>query len=128
MDMKTVSIGDLIDRMWMTREKKRLLNEKVAELDKDLAMLEADIQDRLAQENLDGGRGKKASVSVGEEIVANITDFDALCKYVKRTGYFHLFHRRISNPAFRELAAKKPVPGLEAFTKKKLNLTTLKGA
>lgn len=124
--MKTVSIGDLIDRMWTVREKKRGLDEKIKELDKELAMLDADIQDRLGQEGLDAGRGKKASVSVNEEVVANITDFEALCKYVKRTGYFHLFHRRISNPAFRELAAKKPVPGLEAFTKKKLNLTTLK--
>lgn len=127
MDKHLTTIGQLVDKLWAKREMKRKLEEeKMKPLEKEIAQLQEDIMDRMGQQELEGGRGRKASASITEEVVANITDFEALCKYVKRTGYFHLFHRRISNPAFRELAAKKPVPGLEAFTKKKLNLTTLK--
>ena len=101
--------------------------EKAEKLLREAAELEEQIKKRLAAEGMDKATGKKATVSLSEEVVANVKDWDALCAYVKKTGYFHLFQRRVSNPAFRELAAKKPVPGLEPFTKINLGLTHLKG-
>ena len=122
-----MTLGQLIDRLDDTREKKRKLNEEIKKLDAQYGELEEQIKERLAAEGMDKATGKKATVSLSEEVVANVKDWDALCAYVKKTGYFHLFQRRVSNPAFRELAAKKPVPGLEPFTKINLRLTHLKG-
>lgn len=127
MDVRTQTLGSLIDQLDTIRERKRKLSEQIKALDKEYAETEQLIKDRLDLEGMDKATGKKATVSLSEVVVANIVDFDALCKYVKKTGYFHLFQRRISDPAFRELASKKPVPGLEAFTKVNLNLRSLKG-
>ncbi len=126
MDAKVTPLGTLIDQMQVIRAKRQVLAQQDKELMADYTAKEEEVIARLTATEMEGGKGKKASCSLGTEVVANIVDFDALCKYVKKTGYFHLFQRRVSNPAFRELAAKKPVPGLEAFTKIKLNLTTLK--
>jgi len=129
MDMKVVkqpTLGSQIDKLNDLREKKRKINEQLKLVEEEYSALENTLKERLAEEGMDKGTGKKATISLSQVVVANIVDFDELCKYVKRTGYFHLFQRRISDPAFRELAAKKPVPGLEAFTKTNLNLRTLK--
>lgn len=123
------TIGALIDQLDTIRERKRKLDEQVKTLADEYKEVEAIVIERLTSEETDSGKGKRASASITHEIVADIVDFDELAKYVKKTGYFHLFQRRISNPAFRELAAKRPVPGLAAFTKVKLNLRSItKGA
>lgn len=125
MDARAPTLGSLIDKLYAVREKRRDLAKKDDELKAEYAELEEQIKARLAAEETDIGRGKKATASISKVVVADIVDFDALCKYVKRTGYFHLFQRRISDPAFRELIATKPVPGLAPFTKINLNLKSL---
>ena len=127
MNARTTPLGTLIDQINGVREKKRQLSDKLSELDKEYKELEEQIKQRLEVEGMDKATGKKATVSLSKVVVANIVDYDALCKYIKRTGYFHLLQRRVSDPAFRELAASKPVPGLEAFTKINLNLRSIKG-
>lgn len=126
MDARTPSLGSLIDKLDVLREKRRALSEQDKKLETEFKEVEEVVKQRLAAEGMDKATGKKATVSLSKVVVANIVDFDALCAFVKKTGHFHLFQRRISDPAFRELAEKKPVPGLEAFTKINLNLTHLK--
>lgn len=125
MDAKVPTLGSMIDKLEAIRERKRQLAEQMKALEAEFDDMEAQVIQRLQLEETDKASGKKATVSISEEVVPTITDFDALCKYVKKTGYFHLFQRRISAPAFRELAEKKPVPGLEPFTKIKLNLRSI---
>lgn len=127
MDTRITPLGTLIDQINTIRDKKRQLSDKISELDAEYKEIEEQIKQRLEVEGMDKATGKKATVSLSKVVVANITDFEELCKYVKRTGHFHLFQRRISDPAFRELAARKPVPGLTAFTKINLNLRSIKG-
>lgn len=122
MDTKVVTVGSLIDQLDNVREKKRKLDEQLKVVEAEYSALSQTLIERLQQEGMDKASGKKATVSLSNTVVANIVDFDALAKYVKRTGFFHLFQRRISDPAFRELLESKgAVPGLEPFTKVKLN-------
>jgi hypothetical protein len=130
MDMKVTKVeplGKLIDKLDLLREKKREAAEKLKACETEYDALSQTLLERLQTEGMDKATGKKATISVSKTIVANIVDFDALAKYVKRTGFFHLFQRRISDPAFRELyESKGVVPGLEPFTKVKLNHSSLK--
>lgn len=130
MDAKTPSIGSQIDKLWALREKKRELGEQVKKVEKEFDELEEAIKQRLIAEGSQGSKTTKASVSLTEEIVGNITDFDALWEFARKKNYPQLFQRRLSNPAFRELAAlyikKGGVPGVEPFKKINLNLSTLK--
>jgi hypothetical protein len=121
-----MTLGQLIDQLDTIRERKRKLAEQIKVLEGEYSELEDQVKARLTEEGMDKATGKKATASLSQVVVATVKDWDALCAYVKKTGHFHLFQRRVSDPAFRELVAKKPVPGLEPFTKTNLNLTHLK--
>lgn len=122
-----MTLGQLIDQLDTVRERKRKLSEQIKTLEGEYSVLEEQVKERLLAEGMDKATGKKATASLTQEVVATVKDWDALCAYVKKSGHFHLLQRRVSNPAFRELAAKKPVPGLEPFVKTNLNLAHLKG-
>lgn len=119
-------IGGLIDAMFDTRERKRALEEQVKLIESEYAGLEAALMARLATEQTDKGSGQRASASITKTVTGNIVEFEDLCKFIKRTGYFHLFQRRLSDPAYRELLdAGKTVPGVEKFVKSRVNLRVL---
>lgn len=121
-------LGKDIDALWDLREQKRELQTKVDALDDRIKDMEGIVIERLDAEGMPKANGSKAAVSISESIVFSIEDFDLFAKYLKRSGNFHLFQRRISDPAAREIFEKKgAVPGLAPFTKRRLNLTTVKG-
>ena len=123
------TLGSMIDALNDAREEKRQLNEQLKTIKAAYDILEAQIIERLDSEESRKAEGRKAGVSITEVIVGNIEDYDALCRFVKRTGNFQLFQRRISDPAFRELMELKGVvPGLVPFTKRNLNLRSLGSA
>lgn len=116
-------IGKIIDKMFDLREQRRRLEEEAAKLEADYKAQEEMLMERMGKENTDKAAGKKASVSITTGVVANVTDWAKVEAFVKKTGNFQLFQRRVSDPAFRELMESKgPVPGMEPFTKKKVNL------
>ena len=126
--LKCGTIGSVIDDMWALREKKRKADLVVKGIEEEIAAQETIVFDRLEKEGLKKADGTKASVSIGEATVASVTDWDALWAYAAKNKYFHLFQKRVSDPAWRELMEKnkgKGVPGTEAFTKRKLNLRSL---
>ena len=124
---KAVTLGSLIDALFDAREVKRDLAAKTKEAEAVFNDLQEQVMAKLDAEESRKGEGKRASASITEVVTAQIEDFDALCKYIKRSGYFHLFQRRVSDPAYRELLESKgAVPGLAPFTKRNLNLVTIK--
>lgn len=123
---KTPTIGQRIDSMQQLRKQKRALDAQVKIIEQKFAAEEAELIKQMEAEGVDKSTGKLASAGISTNIVATIVDWDALCAFVKKKGYFHLFQRRVSDPAARELFEKDgKVPGLEPFEKKKLTLTTL---
>lgn len=119
-------IGPTIDKLHALREKKRALEAEVKKIEGEYAGLEEQLMEKLSADGLDKATGKAASVSITSNVVGNVVDWDALNKYIKRTGYFHLYQRRVSDPACRELfETKGSIPGVEPFTKKRLNLRSL---
>lgn len=120
------TLGAIVDRMFNMREKKRELEAQVAKIEAEYKENEELLLQRMKAEATDKAAGKKASASITTGVVANVTDWEALEKYVKKTGNFQLFQRRISDPAYRELMETKgAVPGISPFTKHKLNLRTI---
>jgi hypothetical protein len=120
---RVVPIGPKIDAMWALREKKRALEDQVKVIEDQLRMVEEELIADLDAQHVDKMTGKMATVSISEVQVGNCTDWDAFYTYVKKTGYFHLFQRRLSDPAVREIFEQKgKLPGVELFTKRKLNL------
>lgn len=122
----TGTIGAMIDQLDALRERKRELEAKVKEIEGEYAGIEEQLMAKLEEQGIEASKGSKASCSITKTVVANVTDWDAVFKWVKRTGHFHLFQRRLTDTAYREfLEAGKQVPGVEPFTKKRLNLRSL---
>ena len=120
------SVGAVIDQIWAAREEKRALESQVKEVALKIEELEAALMERLEVEGLDKATGTKASVSIGTSVVADVQDWDEFWKYIFKNKYSHLLQRRVSEPAYRELLdAGKKVPGVQPFTKRKLNVRTV---
>lgn len=122
----TPTLGSQIDDLWAMREEKRVLEAKVKVVEAAIATMEEAVIGSLDSQGVDASRGKSASVSITKTTNFNIADFDAFAKYVAKTKFFHLFQRRVSEVAAREVfELKGAVPGLEPYVKRKLNLRSL---
>jgi hypothetical protein len=132
--LKTVpkhTIGSLCDAQWEAREKKRALEKEIKAIESEMDQNEEQLIEMLTAQGLDAGKGKKGSVSLGKPSVHFSFDdenngFEKFTQFVAKNKYFHLFQRRISEVAAREIYEQKGVvPGLKPYTKRKLNLTTV---
>ena len=122
----TGPIGPLIDKLDGLREEKRALETKVKLVEAKYKELEEGLLFRMQAEGADKVTGKKATASISSSVSGTIEDWEAFTKYVAKTKYFHLFQRRLSDPAVRELfETKGKVPGLGTFVKRRLNLRSL---
>lgn len=118
-----ISIGPAIDQLNALREKKRKLEAQVSEVEAEYKDLEELLMEKLEAEGSRTGAGKTATASISQSVVGNVTDWDKFNAFVKKMGFFHLYQRRLSDAAVRELFDQgKKIPGCEPFTKKRLNL------
>lgn len=123
---KAPTLGSMCDALWALREKKRVADLAVKEIEAKIALAESQIMEKLDAEESIVAKGKLASVSITEVTSFNITDFDLFAKYVGKTKYYHLFQRRVTETAVREIFEQKgAVPGLTPFSKRRINLRSL---
>lgn len=126
---KIKGIGPAIDDLFELRKRKQELEAQIKKIEGEYGEIEEALLAKLKAEGTDKGAGKRASVSVSTTTVGNLEDADKFFAYVKKTGYFHLLQRRLSEPAIRELIASKgSIPGVSTFDKVRLNLRVLPGA
>lgn len=112
------------------------LSDKVAEisaaaaaktkpLTEEIGKIAEELQAAMNGQNLRiaGGKkvkdGKRGVAEITDVVKINITDYEALESFVIRKKCPHLFERRISGPAFREMKEQlgnKPIPGLTEVT------------
>ena len=135
MQMKTPTIGSLIDKLVAVRDKRRALAEQDKELAKEVEQLTASILAQLEAQGMDKASSKKATASISHVTVANVTDWEKFHTFVKKTGFFHLLQRRVSDPSYREvvelaqsdkkMAKALADAGVESFVKTNLNLRAI---
>ena len=123
---KPASTGALIDQLWAAREEKRKVEAILKETEEAIKGIEEQVMERLGAEGLEKATGSKATVSVTSSVVADVQDWEALWPFIAKNKFWHLVQRRVSDPAYRELIEMgKKVPGVQPFTKRKLNLRSL---
>lgn len=123
---KLTPMGTMIDAIWSLRESKRAKEAEIKTLEEEIATTEELLIARMDQEGVDKSTGKKASVSVAIDTRFNVKDFDAFWAFIKKNNYSHAIERRPAKLACIEIMEKKGnVPGLEKYTKRKLNVRTL---
>lgn len=120
---KQIDVGKEVDYLDKLEEDYRAKNKVAEEAKKKLDEQKQRVMDVLESMNLEGAKGSKKSVTVGEDEVGKITDFERLWQFAKRGNHPQLFQRRLSNPAVQELIKNrkgKEIPGVEVVPIKKI--------
>lgn len=118
------AMGACADLLYTTRQRRLDLQKQVDALQAQETALREHIIDTLPKSEAKGVAGKVAYVKVETKAVPQVKDWEAFQRYVKKTGAFDLFQRRINTAAIEERwANKKTVPGVESFTAVKVSCT-----
>jgi hypothetical protein len=129
--MSTETLGQLLTKLHKARQKKIVTDAAAKEADGEVETAKKAVLDYLQAQGMEKGGDKNLTVSVTTKTVPTVKDWDAFYAFIKKNNYFHLLHRRVSEPAWREIheqlaAKKKEVPGTEPFTKIDLSVTAVK--
>jgi hypothetical protein len=119
------SMGACADLLFTVREKRLAADKVAAALKAEETALTNHIIDNLDKES-SGAIGKHHKVKVVVKKKPQIKDFNALSAWVKKTGRFDVFQRRLSEQAVMDTLAQpksKGVPGVELFNAVTVSLT-----
>jgi|LSQX01.1.fsa_nt_gb hypothetical protein len=108
-----------------TKEIEAAAAAKCEPLKDEIKVLEQELMLAMQDAGLSLIKGKSSEAKLGEELRIGFQDFEEFSKFAKRKDALHLFQRRISVAAYRELKeslGNKPIPGLSEFMQPKLNV------
>ena len=120
------TLNDLIAEKKAIKDEMTALNAQLKDLraqesDVDIALLK-----KLDAEGLSRTATEVASVTINEEPVPDVADWDALYAHIISTNDFSLLQRRVSSTAYRELLKLgENVPGLQPREIRRINFRTL---
>lgn len=120
------TMNSIIDERAMIKAQMDGLNKRLKEFREALDQVDRLLLKKMDNEGLSRTANDMASVSINEDIVPDVTNWDALYEHVQETGDFSLIQRRVSSTAYRELLKLgEQVPGLESRTIRRINFRSL---
>jgi len=124
------TLGTLVDQLWKKDQAIKELNATLAILKSERQELENHAFQMFKNEDMEGGRGKLAQVSISRSVVPQIESperWDDLFKWIRKRNDFSVMQRRLAVTHIRQLWDDKvEVPGVVPFTKVGLSVTKLK--
>lgn len=121
-----LTIGERIDRLMQLKQKKKIAQQIVEEIEQEIAGEEEQLIELMDAQGVQRSTGSMATVSIVESIKPSVQDWDQFYDYIKRHDYFHLLDRRPSVNGCRELFEKNGrIPGVVPFTKRTVRTTSL---
>ena len=121
-----MTLNELIDEKKSIKDQLTDLNIEISKLKEREDTIDAEITKKLDSEGLTRSANEVASVSIREDFVPDVQDWDALYEHIRDTGDFSLLHRRISSTAFKErINQGDTVPGLQTREIRRVNFRTL---
>lgn len=119
------TIGDIADEIVVVQAEIDAFESQKKAKEKERDKLKEELAQAAAKEGLTRGGGKGSTFTVNNETVPHAADWDAIYKYIKRHGYWHLLHKRLGTTACQELWDRGiKIPGVDKFTQTKV---TVKG-
>lgn len=119
-----VSLGAAVDMLYQMRATRLALASKVKDLKSGEAEVKTVMMKRFGKDKLEGAAGKIASMSITPNDVPTVKDWQKVFAYVKKTGSFDLFQRRLSDEAVKlRWDAGKSIPGVDVFHDSRISVT-----
>lgn len=119
------SRGAQIDTLNAIREEMRALNKQVDALAAEKKELEEQIIEEMLKEGITQASSGVGTVTISEQEVASVEDWDKFNAWVKRNNAFYLYQRRVNNAPYRELLASRKnrlIPGVKTVKVVSLSL------
>jgi len=122
MEEQKQTMDELLTELTEVRTSLKGLQEKERGFKSRKMELEAKIVSTLKQQGIDRVGNDGCTVSIKEEIVPTVQDWDEVYKYLIQTKQFELIQKRMSATAFRELLQMgMNVPGVKATELTRVN-------
>ena len=117
------NLTELIDHRAYVKTNIEEINKQLKELKAELDYNDTLLLRKMDTEGVRATANTTASVSINEETVANVEDWDAFYNHLSATNDFSLLQRRVSNAAFREVISQEgeSVPGLVPRTMRRIS-------
>ena len=115
-------LNDLLAEYGKVRDGIKELQAQEKELNTSKRELEAQISIRMQEQGLDKISNGGQTISLKNEIVPTVEDWDLLQEHVAKTKQFELMHKRVSATAYREaVAAGMEIPGVKSTELTRIN-------
>ena len=116
-EKENMSVNQLINERAELKDQMDRLNKHVKELRAESDYVDVLLLKKMDAEGVSRTANEAASVSINEDTVPNVDDWDALYGHVTSTQDFSLLQRRVSSTAYKELLKMgENVPGLSPRT------------
>ncbi|MAJ43623.1 MAG: hypothetical protein CMF96_02620 [Candidatus Marinimicrobia bacterium] len=124
--MSELNTSELIDKRLAIRQALADLAEQEKHLKEQQEEVDYQLMQKLEADGLSKFSNDQATISISEQIVPQVEDWDAFQAHILQTGEFELVQRRAAVKAYRELReAGVQVPGVVDFTKRGLNVRAI---
>jgi len=121
-----MNINELIEARASVKSEKVALNAQLKELNKTESELDYQLLTKLDEQGLSRTANDKASVSINQDTVPDVTNWDALYEHINTTKDYSLLQRRVSSTAYKELLKLgEEVPGLQPRENRRINFRSL---
>jgi len=115
-------LGDKIDSLYQLVQDKKAVDAESKAIGEEIRNLEHDLQDLMDGVGITSAKGLSASVSLTEQTVPKIDDWDLFWDYIKSEDASYMIQRRVTASAFNDLLkAGVEVPGVSPATIRKVN-------
>tara|TARA_B100000519_G_scaffold189152_1_gene187343 strand:+ start:184 stop:576 length:393 start_codon:yes stop_codon:yes gene_type:complete len=122
---KKLNIDNLIRQKLEHREEVEIINKQLKKIKEKDRLLDAILIEKMDAQGLTRTANDMSSVTVKEDSVPEVVDWDVFYEHIQETGEFSLLHRRVSSAAWNESVKIKDVPGVKATQLRKINLRKL---
>lgn len=124
--LENLSITELINHRADLKGQMDQLNKQLKELRGEQDYVDVLLLKKMDTEGVSRTANENASVSINEDTVPNVDDWDALYEHVTSTQDFSLLQRRVSSTAYKELLKMgESVPGLSPRSVRRVNFRKL---
>ena len=123
---EAMSVNELINERADVKGRMDGLNKQLKELRAEQDYLDDLLLKKMDAEGVSRTANDADSVSINEDTVPDVTDWDALYEHVTSTQDFSLLQRRVSSTAYKELLKMgEQVPGLSPRSVRRVNFRKL---
>ena len=122
---KKFNIDSLIKQKLEHREETELLSKRLRRIKERDRLLDAILIEKMDAQGLTRTANDESSITVKEDSVPEVVDWDVFYEHIQKTGEFSLLHRRVSSAAWNESIKLKDVPGVKSTQLRKVNLRKL---